>query len=111
MVTIQEAVKQLQRFNRVEANPLTIRRWIKQRKLFAVRKAGNWVISEGTLSRQIARELEEENNLLQQQHEALQKEHARLLFLLEKRSRERAQQSNENPNSPDKLDLKDDMPF
>lgn len=111
MLTIQEAVKQLQRFNRVEATPLTIRRWIKQKKLFAVRKAGDWVISEGTLSRQIATELEEENHRLQQQHEAVQKEHARLLFLLENRSLQRPQQSNENTNLADELDLKDDMPF
>jgi hypothetical protein len=111
MLTIQEAVKQLQRFNRVEANPLTIRRWIKQRKLFAVRKAGNWSISELTLSRQIATELEKENHRLQQKHEALQKEHARLLMLLENRSLNVVQQNYEHPKLPVKLDLKDDMPF
>jgi hypothetical protein len=111
MLTIQEAVKQLQRFNNVEANPLTIRRWIKQRKLFAVRKEGDWVISEETLSRRITTELEEGKHRLQQQYETLLKEHARLLFQLENRQLIRAQQNNENPNSPKELDLKDDMPF
>jgi predicted site-specific integrase-resolvase len=107
MLTSQEAVNRIQNSG-MEACPLTIRRWIKEGKLVAVRQGGDWLIHEGILARLINNKLKEEIALLEQKCEALLIEKIKLQEQIESQVH---QQNSKNRGQPVKLDLKDDMPF
>lgn len=107
MLTSQEAVNRIQNSG-MDACPLTIRRWIKERKIVAIRRGGDWLIQEGTLARLINNKLKEEIILLEQKCEALLIEKIKLQEQIE---RQVHQQYSKNYGQPVKLDLKDDMPF
>lgn len=85
MLTVNEIIELLKQHD-MQTDPLTIQRWIHEKKLVGVRTGNGdreWLIPEEEAGRIVRQLLDEENERLRKENEALTKDNERLKQMAE----------------------------